>query len=205
MPRKISIRNFGPINDGFPHDDGFIDINKVTTFIGNQGSGKSSVTKLISTMSWLEKALVRGDIKEGYVTRYNRFVNEYCNYQNLKNYFRKGTEITYVGNAYKLDFRDGKLSVSPSNNNGYKVPKIMYVPAERNFLSAVDNPDKLRGLPKSLSTFWEEMQRSLQELPSSISLPIGNVKFEYDKSNKIPRVVGKNYRLRLSEDYRTRK
>ncbi|WP_293298855.1 AAA family ATPase [Pedobacter sp. UBA4863] len=75
----------------------------------------------------------------------------------------------------------------------------MYVPAERNFLSAVDYPDKLKGLPKSLSTFWEEMQRSLQELSGSLVLPVGNVKLEYNKSNKITRIVGKNYSLRLSE------
>lgn len=199
MSGRIKIKNFGPINDGSVDKDGFIDINKVTVFIGHQGSGKSSVTKLISTMTWLEKALYRGEVKASYVTSYNRFVKEYCNYQNLKNYFRPDTEIEYIGTAYHLKFEDGKLTVSARETNGYKVPKIMYVPAERNFLSAVDNPDKLKGLPKSLSTFWEEMQRSLQELPSSISLPIGNVKFEYDKSNKIPRVVGKNYRLRLSE------
>ncbi len=199
MSRRISIRNFGPINEGLTENNGFIDINKVTVFIGNQGSGKSSVTKLISTMSWLEKALYRGEIKENYVTSYNRFIKEYCNYQNLKNYFRQGTEIEYIGSVYSLKFRDGKLTVSTTGTNGYKVPKIMYVPAERNFLSAVDNPDKLKGLPKSLSTFWEEMQRSLRELSGAISLPIGNARFEYDRSNKIPRVVGKSYRLRLSE------
>src|SRR5690606_37394073 len=146
--------------------------------------------KLISTMTWLEKALYRGEVKANYVTSYNRFVKEYCNYQNLKNYFRQGTEIEYIGTAYHLKFEDGKLTVSARETNGYKVPKIMYVPAERNFLSAVDNPDKLKGLPKSLSTFWDEMQRSLRELSGSISLPIGNARFEYDKSNKIPRVVG---------------
>lgn len=199
MSGRIKIKNFGPINDGLTNENGFIDINKVTVFIGNQGSGKSSVTKLISTMTWLEKALYRGEVKASYVTSYNRFVKEYCNYQNLKNYFRPHTEIEYIGTAYHLKFEDGKLTVAAKETNGYKVPKIMYVPAERNFLSAVDNPDKLKGLPKSLSTFWEEMQRSLRELSGSISLPVGNARFEYDKSNKIPRIVGKTYRLRLSE------
>lgn len=205
MSRRIRIKNFGPINDGSVDKNGFIDINKVTVFIGNQGSGKSSVTKLISTMSWLEKALYRGEVKENYVTSYNRFVKEYCNYQNLKNYFRTDTEIEYIGDAYHMLFREGRLdiavmaSLKGEAGNKYQVPKIMYVPAERNFLSAVDNPDKLKGLPKSLSTFWEEMQRSLRELSGAISLPIGNARFEYDKSNKIPRVVGKTYRLRLSE------
>ncbi len=204
--RSIRIKNFGPIDAGLAdgENDGFMKIEKFTIFIGNQGTGKSSVTKLISTLSWLEKSLYRGDIKESYMTSYNRFVKEYCNYQNLKNYFRDETEISYRGEVYHLEFKNNKFEVTPiafSNvpEANYKVPKIMYVPAERNFLSAVDYPDKLKGLPKSLSTFWEEMQRSLQELSGSLQLPIGDVKLEYDKSNKISRIVGKNYKVRLSE------
>ena len=40
---KIRIKNFGPIRQGCPDDDGWIDIKKVSVFIGNQGSGKSCV------------------------------------------------------------------------------------------------------------------------------------------------------------------
>jgi len=58
---RIKIRNFGPIKNGFEAYEGWIDIKKVTCFIGNQGSGKSTVAKLISTFTWIEKALVRGD------------------------------------------------------------------------------------------------------------------------------------------------
>lgn len=196
---KIRVKHFGPIQNGYNENDGFLDISKTTVFIGNQGSGKSSISKLVSVMSWLEKTLYRGEIKENYVTSYNRFVKEYCNYQNLANYFTADTEIDFIGEVYDMRFRDGKLTLTSKNAANYKVPKIMYVPAERNFLSAVENPDKLKGLPKSLSTFWEEMQRSLSQLSGSVTLPIGGVKFEYDKANKIPRIVGKNYRLRLSE------
>ncbi|KKX47650.1 AAA family ATPase [Sphingobacterium sp. IITKGP-BTPF85] len=195
---KIRVKNFGPIQNGI-ENNGFLDINKITIFIGNEGSGKECMAKLISTMSWLEKTLFRGEIKESYVTSYNRFVKEYCNYQNLANYFSDDTEIDFVGEVYDMKFREGKLTLSAKNAESYKVPKIMYVPAERNFLSAVENPDKLKGLPKSLSKFWEEMQKALRELSGSIKLPIGDVRFEYDKANKIPRIVGKSYRLRLSE------
>ena len=56
---KIRIRNFGPIKDGFKENSGWMDVNKLTVFIGGQGSGKSTVAKLISTFTWMEKALVR--------------------------------------------------------------------------------------------------------------------------------------------------
>lgn len=203
---SILIKNFGPITSGLPNSDsgGLLKISKYTVFIGNQGTGKSSITKLISTCSWLEKTLYRGDLKLSYVTSYNRFVKEFCNYQNIQNYFRPDTEIKFIGNRYTFHYINNKLQVTvhkdlEGENNTYKVPKIMYVPAERNFLSAVDFPDKLKGLPKSLLTFWEEMQRSLQELSGTLKLPVGGVSFEYDKSNKIPRIIGNGYKLRLSE------
>ena len=49
---RIKIKNFGPIKEGCTENDGWIDIKKVTLFIGNQGSGKSTVAKLISTLTW---------------------------------------------------------------------------------------------------------------------------------------------------------
>lgn len=40
MP-KIKIKKFGPIKQGNKDSDGWIDIKKVSIFIGNQGSGKA--------------------------------------------------------------------------------------------------------------------------------------------------------------------
>jgi len=39
---KIKIKNFGPIKEGYLEKDGWLDVKKVTVFIGNQGSGKST-------------------------------------------------------------------------------------------------------------------------------------------------------------------
>ncbi len=197
---KIKVKNFGPIKTGFEEDNGFIDIRKATIFIGNQGTGKSSIAKLISTLIWLEKALYRGEVAEKYATSYSRFTNTYCNYQNLKNYFLPETEIEYEGKVYNIRYKENKLSIDTvDNTKNYVVPKIMYVPAERNFLSAVTQPEKLKGLPQSLYTFLEELERSQQELSSSLRLPIGDVEFEFDKRNRISNIVGNGYKLRLSE------
>ena len=59
---RIKIKNFGPIKEGLGEE--WIDINKLTVFIGNQGSGKSTIAKLFSTFTWIEKALIRGDIEQ---------------------------------------------------------------------------------------------------------------------------------------------
>ena len=200
---QIKIRNFGPIKAGYADNDGWMDIKKVTVFIGNQGSGKSSVAKLISTMRWLEKALYQGKITEKEATNYNRFVTSYCAYHNLRNYFDKEgkTEIDYIGTAFHITYSNQKLRIEALNTEGYRLPKIMYVPAERNFLSAVKfrNLEKLKELPLSLFTFLEELERSQNDLSDKIQLPIGNVHFEFDKLNETANIVGDGYKLKLSE------
>ena len=58
---KLRIKNFGPITEGLQSSDGFITFDKYTLFIGDQGTGKSTVAKMYSVCSWLEKAFFRGD------------------------------------------------------------------------------------------------------------------------------------------------
>jgi predicted ATPase len=57
---RMRIRNFGPIGNGLDTDDGYMDFNRVTLFVGNQATGKSTAAKLYSTFSRLEKSLDSG-------------------------------------------------------------------------------------------------------------------------------------------------
>lgn len=208
---KIRVKNFGPIKSGFAENNGLMDIRKVTVFIGNQGTGKSSIAKLISTLSWLEKALYVENLEKKYITSYDRFVRKYCGYHFLNNYFSSDTEIQYEGNAYSFNFEQGRLNINNKQatrfykqntifyTEKYVVPKIMYVPAERNFFSVVKQPEKLKGLPESLYTFWEELERSKRELSEHLTLPVGNVKFEFDDDQQESYILGNDYKLELSE------
>jgi len=197
---KIRIKNFGPIREGYQENDGWLEVKKVTVFIGNQGSGKSTVAKLISTMSWIEKAMVMGTIRQDELNTHNRFLKQLA-YQRIEKYAKPDTSIEYIGKAFTLSYIDGKFEAQKSKENGYLLPKIMYAPAERNFLSSVDRPDKLKNLPSTLYTFNDEFDTAKNLFAGGIELPINKVRFEYDKLNKLARIVGenRNYELRLSE------
>ena len=127
---KIKIKNFGPIKEGMLDNEGWIDIKKVTVFIGNQGSGKSTVAKVFSTLSWLEKAMVKGILRQDELNFKNRF-SKYLAYQRISNYLSDKTEIEYIGRAFSFTYTNQNFTAYKSEGNGYLLPKIMYVPAER--------------------------------------------------------------------------
>ena len=199
---RIKIKNFGPLKETVSAMDGWIDIEKVTVFTGNQGSGKSTVAKLVSTFTWMEKVLTRGDFKEKEFTA-AKFKNKYCGYHRISNYFiKERTEIFYEGDSYKFTYtRQGELIIEKKDGtlNKYALPQIMYVPAERNFISMVNKPNLIKDLPDALLVFLTEYNNAKQLIKGSLELPINHAQLEYNKQNDIVYVKGEDYKVKLME------
>lgn len=200
---KIRVKNFGPIKEGYQENDGWMDIKKVTTFIGNQGSGKSTIAKLISTFMWIEKALVRGDYDAKWFERKNKLKNQYLNYHRLENYFKisaeENTVIEYVGGRFQLIFKDDSLLITKLVFSDYELPQIMYVPAERNFISYVKTPKELKLSSESLKEFLTEFEHSKNALRGIVKLPINDAFVEYDKLNDTLNLRGRDYKVKMFE------
>lgn len=85
---RLIIRNIGPIKNVD------IELNKVNVFIGEQSSGKSTIAKIISFCSWLEKNANKDDVlftngKEAY--------RRLQSYHHILSYFGKNSLICYLG------------------------------------------------------------------------------------------------------------
>jgi len=199
---KIKIENFGPIKQGYQHNDGWIDLKKTTVFIGNQGSGKSTVAKLISTFLWIEKALVRGDYDEKWFkSRFelkNQERNQYLTYHRLENYVNAATKIEYHGHAYAIKYEDSGLVIDKTDNT-YPLPQILYVPAERNFIAYVKTPKDLNLSSGALKEFLTEFDNAKNNIKKVVTLPINNVNLEYNKRYDSLYLTGHDYRLKLTE------
>ena len=199
---QIKIKNFGPIKEGYQKNDGWMDVRKVTVFIGNQGSGKSVVAKLISTFTWIEKALARGDYDKKHFERKNKLQNQYLTYHRLENYFPKAenTIIDYRGYSFHFHFENGNLSIEDARNGEYSLPQVMYVPADRNFIANVRTPKALKQITPSLSELVTELINAGVAMKAPMALPINDdVYVEYNKLNDIFYIKGKDYRIKLSE------
>ena len=191
---SIIIQYFGAIKEcNTP-----IEIKKVTFFIGNQGSGKSTVAKLIATFMWIEKALVRGDYDKKWFERKNRFKNTFLPYHRIENYLKKDTFIQYKGEAYIITYGDEFLKLEEKKNNNYSLPQIMYVPSERNFIAYVKSPKELKLSSEALKEFLTEFDNS-KEIVKNLSLPINKAMLDYDKLNNTLNLKGEDYKIKLTE------
>lgn len=189
----LTVRNFGPI------ENTEINIDKYTILIGPQGSGKSTLAKLFSVFTWMEKSLSLGVLTSKKVEQYSRFQKTYCKYHRMENFFEENTYIKYVGVSYDFLYEKGKFHIEGSYKESiHEVAKVMYVPAERGFLSTLGKFFNPKGLPDSMVAFWEGLKEAETFYGAGYDLPINGIRFEYDTLNDIAWLKGEGYRVNLS-------
>ena len=185
---RLIVRNIGPIKDVD------IDLKKVNVFIGAQSSGKSTLAKIISFCTWLDKhtdnatkMYVNGAIRS--LMTYHRLTKEY--FSNKSTIFYQGDNIVYVYNWPKCEALPDEVKEyeSPVRLNNKEIffektvrvsnPKVLYIPAERNFVSAVPNLRKYQEDKDNLQEFvntWFEVKR---KFPKDKALDVLNLGFQY--------------------------
>lgn len=194
--RSIKIHNFGPIKEAY------ITVKKVTVFMGNQGSGKSTAAKLISTFAWIEKDLFRnnGMVPKSIIKRY---LKKSFEYHRIESYLKNDTELIYFGDYCKIDYNHEEIQVYKISDN-YLLPKITYFSAERNFVSSIKKSKESNGFQlwsQALQEFKEIFQEAKTNLKDRkmIELPIESTSIEYNQHNDILYVKGDNYKIPLSD------
>lgn len=191
MMRTIHVKHLGAIVD-----TGVLQLTPVTVFCGKQGSGKSTLAKLISTCMWLEKALTRGDVTPKYAARYNHFRTQLCGYHGISDFFKDDTFIDYRSDRFRFCYENQHLSIAGNTEGRFLMPKIMYVPAERNIMVAIEHAERIRRLPPSIQTLQTEYTNALQSIKGQSMLPIDGVSVQYDRLNKITWFNGDGFHVR---------
>lgn len=208
--QRLIIHNVGPIKD--------VDIclKKVNVFIGPQSSGKSTIAKIISFCSWLEK---NKHELEGSFLFANSVIEKMVGYHRMEGYLSADSRIFYRGDniafaynwpddeAVPLEWDEGEYNVSGVVKNEVLFfradrltnPKVLYIPAERNFVSVVPNLQKYDESKDFLQGFimdWFEAKRSFKKENALGLLDLGMEYYSDSDEDFVRMNDGKIIRLR---------
>jgi predicted ATPase len=157
MP-KITISNLGPIK----HVE--FGLNKVNVFMGQQSSGKSTIAKVISYCTWIEKDVATSQSLDEYSVD-GHFRKRLEEFHQLSGYFSNSTEIYYESDIVKLHFKDNKCDIGWVDKYAYRRSKIAYIPSDRNlitlpFIQKVEMPNNNN---RSFLFDWLTLRRQYDE------------------------------------------
>ena len=122
----LKIKNIGPIKDVF------FELKRFNFFIGRQSSGKSTIAKIISFCTWVEKDIqTHPNIQNNVKIRENQFVEELENFHCMHGYFRNDSFLEYTTDYIAIKFENNKCTIELSKKQTYERVKVLYIPAER--------------------------------------------------------------------------
>lgn len=173
---KLVVKNFGPIKSCN------IDISNLTVLVGNQGTGKSTIAKLYSSLVWLEKAYRLNKYDHAKKITKTNFSN-LLDFQQISSYLTDKTIIKFDGNFCKIEYDDSTPNVVIKDSAAsYVLPKIQYIPAERNLLGVADKYGQMKYLSDLLQNFMEMFDVAIQsEYVQKQKLPVNGLRVKYDK------------------------
>ena len=182
------MRNIGPIKEVD------IDLKKFNVFIGAQSSGKSTLAKIISFCTWLDKhtdrttkKYVNGAIDS--LKKYHRLTDEYFNEDSVIFYqgdniayaynWPKGETITFTEEGYEPELYTNDTEFFFGKKDRVTNPKVIYIPAERSFVPAVPTLREYQEDNDNLQDFVNTWFRVKRKYPQEKALEILNLGVRY--------------------------
>lgn len=194
--KHLVIRNVGPVKMVD------VDLKRFNVIIGPQSSGKSTIAKIYSTCSWVEKE-VATLMDEKVIKDAAAFVSLVEDFHKMADYFSKSSEVLYETEVVKISLKNEAFSVVLKNQESYHREKICYIPSERN---SVTLPE-LQGFEfgqTNLRSFlfdWFNAREFYKENNKAEILDLG-IKYFYDPTelkykDRIVHVNGNTYEIPL--------
>ena len=125
----IAIKNIGPIKEVVT-----ISLNKINVFMGPQSSGKSTIAKIISFCTWVEKDVATNQSLSEYEDNKTYFRERLESFHKIKGYFNSDSYIRYKSEVVDIVWENEECSISWVDKYAYKRSKIAYIPSERNMV-----------------------------------------------------------------------
>ncbi len=192
----LVIENVGPIVKAD------LSFKKYNFFIGPQSSGKSTIAKIFSTCSWIEKE-VATTLNEKVVADGSQFKRLVEDFHKMSGYFTRASVVKYESESISLSYIDQELVVVMNPSLNYSRQKTSYIPSDRNMVS-VPGLQSLELGATSLRSFLFDWFTARNSYPSSQKAEILDlgVSYYYESQeqtlkDRIEHTNGKTYQIPL--------
>jgi predicted ATPase len=194
----IEIKNAGPVKEAV------FDLNRVNVFMGAQSSGKSTIAKIISYCTWVEKDVATAQSLDDYRKNKNLFRERLETYHKMKGYFGAGSAISYKSDVVEFNSKDNDFSIEWVDRYAYQRSKISYIPSERNMI-VLPEMRKVELSNNSIRSFlfdWFTARKNYPKAEGMSILGLG-VDYYYSESSDEDHIVNapngqKSYDILLS-------
>ena len=173
----IHIQHIGALKD-----TGVLPINRVTLILGPQGAGKSTLMKVLCYCRWVEKVIMKDASQRRWFTSYKHFYKGLSTFHRLsESFFMEQSRLVYNGDYIQIEWSwGGNAKITGGTKADTKRrhnPKLAFIPAERNLVSAVQNIDRnyrsdSRDVLFNFILELEEARRSYNDVDHKLSLSI---------------------------------
>lgn len=178
---RLVIKNFGPIVEAD------IEIKPFMVFIGESGSGKSMILKLLSLFRWIYKRISLRELskqakvsKEIYRFRIERMIRE----SGLDDFCIKGSKAYYYMDDFCVSIccdDKVKLNIPRQNLDKITLEKISFITDDRFAISMLSN-NEIRGtMPYHLEKTFEDFSESFEHLQENKKIKIKTFNIELSK------------------------
>ena len=191
MSEYLRIRNFGPIEE--------IEINNIpslTILIGESGSGKSTIMKVLSLCRWIYKRVVlRSYVKQANIkkTGIGIQMRTLLKTSQINEYLTPRTEILYRRGDYEIEYNNGRLNAQadiPETN--LSLEKICYISDKRSIIpDFLENKVEKKNANYYLQDTLENFLLAADEI-RQLPLEYLNVELKIEKGNKGDKYLIKN-------------
>ena len=193
MNEYLRIQNFGPVVD--------IELDNIvplTVLIGESGSGKSTVMKVLSMFRWIYKRVVlRSYVRQAKIkkTGIGIQMKTLLKTSQLNEYLKDDTEIVYRRDDYTISYVNGKLNAQadiPADN--LSLEKICYISDKRSMIpDFLENKIEKKNANYHLQDTLENFLLAADSI-RLLSLDYLNVNLKIEKSTK-----GDKYMIKSSD------
>ncbi len=182
-----------------------VELKRFNVFIGPQSSGKSTIAKLISFCTWVEKRAVT-TLTDKLFANADDFKEQAENYHKMHGYFNADSRLEYQSEYIHITYNANEFSLRLLDKLSYKRKKIIYIPSDRNMVALPELERMVVGTNTNLRSFtfdWFDA-RNMYDKSHRLNILDLNMEYYYDKDaklnkDKIIHTNGKTYDITLSD------